>query len=207
MSRRTRPPLSARLDRCKCLSFAQRGGGGIGKRGQGRCGFATATTSSPSVSGRCSGCPPNTPFAGTFRGRDEFDKRSQGTAEVVRGAVLDNKKSRFPGIFSLAKPSDGLEPSTPSLPWSLGGNLSQPTATVFAYLGRSRRRPICDRLPPVAAALLHKCSMIRCPSWLRPGTNPTRRRSPVLPKTPVDRRGRGGPNDNPASRSARRRLG
>jgi hypothetical protein len=34
---------------------------------------------------------------------------------VLRGAVLDNKNPRFPGIFSLAKPSAGLEPSTPSL--------------------------------------------------------------------------------------------
>jgi hypothetical protein len=71
----------------------------------------------PPFQGGAPPCPPNTPFAGTFRGRDEFDKRSRGTAEVLRGAVLDNKDPRFPEIFSLAKPSDGLEPSTPSLPW------------------------------------------------------------------------------------------
>jgi hypothetical protein len=161
----------------------------------------------PPVSGRCSAVPAQHSicrhFSWTRRVRQAVPRYCGGAP----WCCPRQQKSRFPGIFSLAKPSDGLEPSTPSLPWSLGGNLSQPTATVFAYLGRSRRRPICDRLPPVAAALLHKCSMIRCPSWLRPGTNPTRRRSPVLPKTPVDRRGRGGPNDNPASRSARRRLG
>jgi hypothetical protein len=32
---------------------------------------------------------------------------------------------------------------------------SSPTATVFACLGRSRRRPICDRLRTVATARLH----------------------------------------------------
>jgi hypothetical protein len=55
---------------------------------------------SPSVSGRCSAVPAQTPFAGTFRGRDEFDKRSRGTADVLRGAVLDNKNPDFRG-FSL----------------------------------------------------------------------------------------------------------
>ena len=39
-----------------------------------------------------------------------------------------------------------------------GRNRSQPTATVFAYLGRCRRCLICHPLPPVATALLHKRS-------------------------------------------------
>jgi hypothetical protein len=57
------------------------------------------------------------------------------------------------------KPSDGLEPSTPSLPcapkrlpWVAIGCRS-------AYLSRFRRPPICDRLPPVAPARLHKRSI------------------------------------------------
>jgi hypothetical protein len=58
-----------------------------------------------------------------------------------------------------AEPSDGLEPSTPSLPCGPGRNRSQPSATVFAFLSRFRRGPICHRLPPVAPALLHKCSI------------------------------------------------
>jgi hypothetical protein len=40
----------------------------------------------------------------------------------------------FAGLF--CKPSDGLEPSTPSLPWNSVGNWSQPTATVFACFRR-----------------------------------------------------------------------
>src|SRR6266511_4238345 len=45
------------------------------------------------------------------------------------------------------------------LPSRFGGNWSQPTATVLAYLSRFRGGPICDRLPPVATALLHKRSI------------------------------------------------
>ena|SRR5438067_12485098 len=41
------------------------------------------------------------------------------------------------------KPSDGLEPSTPSLPCTSRGNQSQPTATVFACFGRSGAQLIC----------------------------------------------------------------
>jgi hypothetical protein len=67
----------------------------------------------------------------------------------------------------LLKPSDGLEPPTPSLPWIAAGNRSQPTATVFAYLGRARGRPICDWLPSVATAGLHKGSILRCLFGLR----------------------------------------
>src|SRR5438132_75311 len=33
---------------------------------------------------------------------------------------------------AFAEPSDGLEPSTPSLPWNLSGNWWQPVATVLA---------------------------------------------------------------------------
>jgi hypothetical protein len=76
-------------------------------------------------------------------------------------------KCRFAG--TLSKPSDGLEPSTPSLPWNASGNRSQPTATVFGCLSGFRRRHVCDRLPPVATAGLHKGSIVRCPCWLRGG--------------------------------------
>jgi hypothetical protein len=44
-------------------------------------------------------------------------------------------KCQFAG--TLAKPSDGLEPSTPSLPCAPIGNWSQPVATVSARLSRS----------------------------------------------------------------------
>jgi hypothetical protein len=76
----------------------------------------------------------------------------------------DNANRRFAGLF---KPSDGLEPSTPSLPWSFGGNWSQPTAMVSARFRPFRGRSICHRLPQVATARLHKGSIERCPLWLR----------------------------------------
>src|SRR6266496_4742216 len=50
----------------------------------------------------------------------------------------------------LRKPSDGLEPSTPSLPWARLGNWSQPTATVLACFCPVRACGICHGLPPVA---------------------------------------------------------
>ena len=64
------------------------------------------------------------------------------------------------------RPPPFLRGSAP-LPWASPGNRSQPTATVFAYLSRLRRCPICDRLPPVATAGLHKGSIICCLWWLR----------------------------------------
>jgi hypothetical protein len=76
-----------------------------------------------------------------------------------------NEKAPMCGAF--AEPSDGLEPSTPSLPWNAAGNQSQPTATVFAYLSVYRTRTICDQLPPVATAGLHKGSILRCLFGLR----------------------------------------
>jgi hypothetical protein len=45
-------------------------------------------------------------------------------------AVAGNNASPFAGL--LCKPSDGLEPSTPSLPCAPIGNWSQPVATVLA---------------------------------------------------------------------------
>jgi hypothetical protein len=45
---------------------------------------------------------------------------------------------------------DGIEPSTPSLPWRLGEHRSQPTATVWACFPGFRADPVCHRLPPVA---------------------------------------------------------
>jgi hypothetical protein len=50
-----------------------------------------------------------------------------------------------------AEPSDGLEPSTPSLPWNAACNRSQRTATVLAYFCGSCGRGLaadCHRLQP-----------------------------------------------------------
>ncbi len=68
-----------------------------------------------------------------------------------------NTKVLFAG--TLPKPSDGLEPSTPSLPCTSKRNRSQPTATVLAYLCAFSAVTICDRLRPVATTGLHKGSI------------------------------------------------
>ena len=68
---------------------------------------------------------------------------------------------------AFAEPSDGLEPSTPSLPWNVARNRSQPTAMVLAYFCGSCERVSCRWLPPVATTGLHKGSIVRCPCWLR----------------------------------------
>jgi hypothetical protein len=59
---------------------------------------------------------------------------------------------------NFAEPSDGLEPSTPSLP--ARGNQSQPTATDLACFRGFGGRPICRCLPLVAPAGLHKRSIL-----------------------------------------------
>jgi hypothetical protein len=77
--------------------------------------------------------PPNKSICRHFVGTTRPTSGPRYCGEVLRGAGLDNKKPRFPGIFCLPKPSDGLEPSTPSLPSRFGGSWSQPTATILAY--------------------------------------------------------------------------
>jgi hypothetical protein len=75
----------------------------------------------PPFQGGAPRCPPNTPFAGSFRGRDEFGKRSRGDCGGAPWCCPRQQKPPISGDFSLAKPSDGLEPSTPSLPWRFPG--------------------------------------------------------------------------------------
>ncbi len=67
------------------------------------------------------------------------------------------RNARFAGIS--CKPSDGLEPSTPSLPCAAKRLPCVATGCGSACLSRFRARPICHRLPLVAPARLHKCSM------------------------------------------------
>jgi hypothetical protein len=85
---------------------------------------------------------------------EHFEPESSITAPYHRilqlVQVASTEKAPIYGAF--AEPSDGLEPSTPSLPWHSRGNRSQPTATLLAYLSRFRGGPICDRLPPVATS-------------------------------------------------------
>jgi hypothetical protein len=98
-------------------------------------------------------------FAGICEYRGEFESGRDGQAEVLCGAVSDNKNPRFTGISSLLKPSGGLEPPTPSLPCASFRNWWQPTATVFACFYGFRADPICPRLPPFATTGLHKDDM------------------------------------------------
>ena len=58
-----------------------------------------------------------------------------------------------------AEPSDGLEPSTPSLPFDARGNQLQRTATDLACFSGFAAGAICRCLPLVAPAGLHKRSI------------------------------------------------
>jgi hypothetical protein len=91
-------------------------------------------------------------------------KASSETNQPARGRSVDaeacscrpcrQRKELISRHF--AKPSDGLEPSTPSLPsWVANGCGS-------ACLSGFRGCSICPRLPPVAPAGLHKYSTIVC---------------------------------------------
>ena len=98
------------------------------------------------------------PFQGVLRGPPKLHLQaffvdatsSTSGPEVLwrcsRGAFLDNKIP-ISGIFSLAKPSDGLEPSTPSLPW---GPRQQALATHCNGLRVSEPFSAGIHLPPVA---------------------------------------------------------
>jgi len=85
--------------------------------------------------------------------------RAGRTSTKHSAADSGNRNSLYAGTNR--KPSDGLEPSTPSLPYTCARNQRQPAATVLACLSRFRTGPPCHRLPPFAPALLHKCSTIR----------------------------------------------
>jgi signal transduction histidine kinase len=60
------------------------------------------------------------------------------------------------------KPSNGLEPLTPSVPWIFVRNCWQPVATELPYLRGISALRIAEPLPPVALAGLHQSS-IRSP--------------------------------------------
>jgi hypothetical protein len=72
------------------------------------------------------------------------------------------------------KPSDGLEPSTPSLPCAAKRLPWVASGCGSACLSGFRARPICHRLPPVAPAGLHKCSTIRRESLMGKGLRASR---------------------------------
>jgi hypothetical protein len=73
--------------------------------------------------------------------------------------VLDSGNTKVPFAGTSCKPSDGLEPSTPSLPCDPNRNRWQPVATVSRYLKPFRRFRRAKPLPPVAPPLFHSCSI------------------------------------------------
>jgi hypothetical protein len=70
------------------------------------------------------------------------------------------QKSPVSGDFFSAKPSDGLEPSTPSLPCDFGGNRWQPVAKRFGLLRRFRGSKRSHRLRPIAPPFFHNLSIL-----------------------------------------------
>jgi hypothetical protein len=91
--------------------------------------------------------------------------RARTRSRIMAVQVGSTEKAAICAAF--AEPSDGLEPSTPSLPWNDLGNWSQPTATVLPSFRDFPGRAICYRLPPVAPAGLHKGSILCSHPWLR----------------------------------------
>jgi hypothetical protein len=94
----------------------------------------------------------------TFGGASRLGDRSWGQVPGVFRAAQGNTKAI---CWPFVKPSDGLEPSTPSLPCAPKPLPWVATGCGLACLSRCRGRLICDRLPPVAPARFHKCSILR----------------------------------------------
>ena len=100
----------------------------------------------------------------------KLHKRLHTYRTLGQEQVVLNGKAPTCGAF--AEPSDGLEPSTPSLPCAPTRLPWVATGCGSACLGGFRGRPVCHRLPPVAPAGLHTCSISRCSdrvarwSWL-----------------------------------------
>ena len=121
-------------------------------------------------------------FAGALQPRSELNSPPTVNAEVLCGAVLDNKNPRFPGIFLLLEPSDGLEPSTPSLPWRFwggtGGHGRALAITFFLQFCTLRsvlRVSACPRVPAHARAgvpVSYPCAVVSFPNRKRRSVRP-----------------------------------
>ena len=61
--------------------------------------------------------------------RTPFFQNASTPERAGEGQVVANTKTRFAGLSR--EPSDGLEPSTPSLPSIFGGGQAKPVATVY----------------------------------------------------------------------------
>jgi hypothetical protein len=85
------------------------------------------------------------------------EKLGPALGEVMGGPPPEGGARQYFPIF--AEPSDGLEPSTPSLPFDARGNQLQRTATDLACFSGFAAGAICRCLPLVAPAGLHKRSI------------------------------------------------
>jgi hypothetical protein len=90
--------------------------------------------------------------------------------EVLCSVHFGNKKAAFcSGFVVLEEPSDGLEPSTPSLPWNFARNWWQPVATVWLIFAPSELRRFaadCHRLQP-RGSINAPSSVVRVATWQR----------------------------------------
>jgi hypothetical protein len=115
-----------------------------------------ARSSSSSPSGACAAYSARCSLENTFRtgfspstAALTIAPRARECPRMTGVYELDKRARSFAGVF--VKPSDGLEPSTFSLPWNFSGNWWQPVATVFAWFCGFRTCRFagdCDRLQP-----------------------------------------------------------
>jgi Adenylate and Guanylate cyclase catalytic domain len=69
--------------------------------------------------------------------------------DAVAALQVDlNEKAESPVSGAFAEPSDGLEPSTPSLPWNIAGNRWQRICLGFWVYEAGRFAPACRLLQP-----------------------------------------------------------
>jgi hypothetical protein len=137
------------------------------------CNRHTSATGVPPWPGRCSVNHCDwTILQALCRSRDEPYSRPGGDAEVLRGAEVGNKNSRFTGIFFVSKPSGGLEPPAPSLPWRLEHSAAGRTKAPFPLAFRGSMRccrplrgvPSPDSRGPQEPGT---CPQDLSPSWCR----------------------------------------
>src|SRR5256714_1647589 len=95
--------------------------------------------------------------------RADHDLRGRSVDAAPRFCRLTRRRKELISR-NFVKPSNGLEPLTPSLPFRCARNYWRPEATDSACLGRFGRCRTCAGSPPFAPALLHKCSMLGRPS-------------------------------------------
>ena len=85
----------------------------------------------------------------------------------ARDSRLQSRHRKAPVAGCSKKPSNGLEPSTPSLPWMFSGEQWQLLANVLASQGGFRRRWRDGPLLSVATAGLHKGSIVSASCFTR----------------------------------------